>query len=44
MLLNLFFQDLVNTGLSTFFFSIASVVLAALNHKTGAEIAAVVRI
>ncbi|RLV96415.1 hypothetical protein DV515_00012622 [Chloebia gouldiae] len=34
--------DLVNTGLSTFFFSIASVVLAALNHKTGAEIAAVV--
>ncbi|XP_014743395.1 PREDICTED: CKLF-like MARVEL transmembrane domain-containing protein 4 [Sturnus vulgaris] len=34
--------DLVNTGLSTFFFFIASVVLAALNHKTGAEIAAVV--
>ncbi|XP_035192299.1 CKLF-like MARVEL transmembrane domain-containing protein 4 isoform X4 [Oxyura jamaicensis] len=33
--------DLVNTGLSTFFFFIASVVLAALNHKTGAEIAAV---
>ncbi|KAF4799034.1 CKLF-like MARVEL transmembrane domain-containing protein 4 [Turdus rufiventris] len=35
-------KDLVNTGLSTFFFFIASVVLAALNHKTGAEIAAVV--
>ncbi|XP_029881488.1 CKLF-like MARVEL transmembrane domain-containing protein 4 isoform X3 [Aquila chrysaetos chrysaetos] len=35
--------DLVNTGLSTFFFFIASVVLAALNHKTGAEIAAVNR-
>ncbi|NWW81887.1 CKLF4 protein, partial [Climacteris rufus] len=34
--------DLVNTGLSTFFFFIASVVLAALNHKSGAEIAAVV--
>uniref|UniRef100_A0A663M1M9 CKLF like MARVEL transmembrane domain containing 4 n=1 Tax=Athene cunicularia TaxID=194338 RepID=A0A663M1M9_ATHCN len=34
--------DLVNTGLSTFFFFIASVVLAALNHKTGAEIAAVI--
>ncbi|XP_062442342.1 CKLF-like MARVEL transmembrane domain-containing protein 4 [Rhea pennata] len=34
--------DLVNTGLSTFFFSVASVVLAALNHKTGAEIAAVI--
>uniref|UniRef100_A0A452RX86 MARVEL domain-containing protein n=1 Tax=Ursus americanus TaxID=9643 RepID=A0A452RX86_URSAM len=34
--------DLVNTGLSTFFFFIASIVLAALNHKTGAEIAAVV--
>uniref|UniRef100_A0A8C9FZH5 MARVEL domain-containing protein n=1 Tax=Pavo cristatus TaxID=9049 RepID=A0A8C9FZH5_PAVCR len=35
-------SDLVNTGLSTFFFFIASVVLAALNHKTGAEIAAVI--
>ncbi|XP_075290349.1 CKLF-like MARVEL transmembrane domain-containing protein 4 isoform X1 [Opisthocomus hoazin] len=35
-------KDLVNTGLSTFFFFIASVVLAALNHKTGAEIAAVI--
>ncbi|XP_025065277.1 CKLF-like MARVEL transmembrane domain-containing protein 4 [Alligator sinensis] len=34
--------DVVNTGLSTFFFFIASVVLAALNHKTGAEIAAVI--
>ncbi|NXC46627.1 CKLF4 protein, partial [Penelope pileata] len=34
--------DLVNTGLSTFFFFIASVVLATLNHKTGAEIAAVI--
>ncbi|XP_053934677.1 CKLF-like MARVEL transmembrane domain-containing protein 4 [Cuculus canorus] len=34
--------DLVNTGLSTFFFFVASVVLAALNHKTGAEIAAVI--
>ncbi|XP_074142641.1 CKLF-like MARVEL transmembrane domain-containing protein 4 [Sminthopsis crassicaudata] len=34
--------DLVNTGLSTFFFFIASIVLAALNHKAGAEIAAVV--
>lgn len=33
---------MVNTGLSTFFFFIASIVLAALNHKTGAEIAAVV--
>ncbi|XP_044289834.1 CKLF-like MARVEL transmembrane domain-containing protein 4, partial [Varanus komodoensis] len=34
--------DLVNTGLCTFFFFIASIVLAALNHKKGAEIAAVV--
>ncbi|XP_004744642.3 CKLF-like MARVEL transmembrane domain-containing protein 4 [Mustela nigripes] len=34
--------DLVNTGLSTFFFFIASTVLAALNHQTGAEIAAVI--
>lgn len=34
--------DLVNTGLSTFFFFIASIVLAALNHKSGAEIAAVI--
>ncbi|XP_073912003.1 CKLF-like MARVEL transmembrane domain-containing protein 4 isoform X4 [Castor canadensis] len=36
------YHDLVNTGLSTFFFFIASIVLAALNHKTGAEIAAVI--
>ncbi|XP_048371154.1 CKLF-like MARVEL transmembrane domain-containing protein 4 isoform X2 [Sphaerodactylus townsendi] len=34
--------DLVNTGLCTFFFFIASVVLAALNHRKGAEIAAVI--
>ncbi|MBN3319858.1 CKLF4 protein, partial [Atractosteus spatula] len=34
--------DLVNTGASTFFFFLASIVLAALNHKTGAEIAAVI--
>ncbi|XP_074258094.1 CKLF-like MARVEL transmembrane domain-containing protein 4 isoform X3 [Saimiri boliviensis] len=34
--------DLVNTGLSTFFFFIASIVLAALNHRTGAEISAVI--
>ncbi|KAF6077092.1 CKLF like MARVEL transmembrane domain containing 4 [Phyllostomus discolor] len=34
--------DLVNTGLSTFFFFIASIVLAALNHRAGAEIAAVI--
>uniref|UniRef100_A0A8D2JJD7 MARVEL domain-containing protein n=1 Tax=Sciurus vulgaris TaxID=55149 RepID=A0A8D2JJD7_SCIVU len=34
--------NLVNTGLSTFFFFIASIVLAALNHKTGAEIAVVI--
>ncbi|XP_030060347.1 CKLF-like MARVEL transmembrane domain-containing protein 4 [Microcaecilia unicolor] len=34
--------DLVNTGLSTFFFFIASIVLVALNSKTGAEIAAVI--
>ncbi|NXF94324.1 CKLF4 protein, partial [Eubucco bourcierii] len=34
--------DLVNTGLSTLFFFMASVVLAVLNHKTGAEIAAVI--
>lgn len=42
ILFYLFHQDLVNTGLSTFFFFIASIVLAALNHKSGAEIAAVV--
>uniref|UniRef100_H3A7P5 CKLF like MARVEL transmembrane domain containing 4 n=2 Tax=Latimeria chalumnae TaxID=7897 RepID=H3A7P5_LATCH len=34
--------DLVNTGVSTSFFFIASVVFATLNHKTEAEIAAVI--
>ncbi|XP_050630934.1 CKLF-like MARVEL transmembrane domain-containing protein 4 isoform X2 [Macaca thibetana thibetana] len=34
--------DLVNTGLSTFLFFIASIVLATLNHRAGAEIAAVI--
>ncbi|XP_029464051.1 CKLF-like MARVEL transmembrane domain-containing protein 4 [Rhinatrema bivittatum] len=34
--------DLVNTGLSAFFFLIASIVLVSLNRKTGAEIAAVI--
>ncbi|KAJ1082264.1 hypothetical protein NDU88_002432 [Pleurodeles waltl] len=34
--------DLVNTGLSTLFFFIASIVLAAVNHKRGAEIAAAI--
>ncbi|KAM4614413.1 CKLF-like MARVEL transmembrane domain-containing protein 4 [Discoglossus pictus] len=34
--------DLINTGLSTFFFFIASVILASVNHKTGAEISAAV--
>ncbi|KAG2469741.1 CKLF4 protein, partial [Polypterus senegalus] len=34
--------DLVNTGASMFFFFLASVVLAALNHRLGAEITAVV--
>ncbi|KAJ8400449.1 hypothetical protein AAFF_G00395730 [Aldrovandia affinis] len=34
--------DLVNTAASTFFFLLASIVLAALNHKSGAEITAVV--
>ncbi|XP_010862238.1 CKLF-like MARVEL transmembrane domain-containing protein 4 isoform X1 [Esox lucius] len=34
--------DLVNTAVSTFFFFLASVVLAALNHTSGAEIAAVI--
>ncbi|XP_053555924.1 CKLF-like MARVEL transmembrane domain-containing protein 4 [Bombina bombina] len=34
--------DLINTGLSTLFFFIASIILASLNHKTGAEISAVV--
>lgn len=34
--------DLANTGLCTVFFFIASIVLAALNHQKGAEIAAVI--
>ncbi|TRY59765.1 hypothetical protein DNTS_027173 [Danionella cerebrum] len=34
--------DLINTATSSLFFFLASVVLAALNHQTGAEIAAVV--
>ncbi|XP_075045108.1 CKLF-like MARVEL transmembrane domain-containing protein 4 [Mixophyes fleayi] len=34
--------DLVNTGLSSLFFFIASVILASLNHKSGAEISAAV--
>ncbi|KAJ7985945.1 hypothetical protein DPEC_G00345720 [Dallia pectoralis] len=34
--------DLVNTAASTFFFFLASVVLVALNHTSGAEIAAVI--
>ncbi|XP_043937765.1 CKLF-like MARVEL transmembrane domain-containing protein 4 [Protopterus annectens] len=34
--------DLVNTGLSAIFFFISSIVLAVLNHRTGAEIAAAV--
>ncbi|MGH0122762.1 UNVERIFIED_CONTAM: hypothetical protein FKN15_004344 [Acipenser sinensis] len=34
--------DQVNTGVSTTFFFLASIMLAALNHRTGAEIAAVV--
>ncbi|XP_069509205.1 CKLF-like MARVEL transmembrane domain-containing protein 4 [Ambystoma mexicanum] len=34
--------DLINTGLSTLFFFIASIVLAAVNHKNGAEIAAAI--
>ncbi|RXM30101.1 CKLF-like MARVEL transmembrane domain-containing protein 4 [Acipenser ruthenus] len=40
--LNLHTKDLVNTGVSTTFFFLASIILAALNHRTGAEIAAVV--
>ncbi|KPP72816.1 hypothetical protein Z043_108153 [Scleropages formosus] len=35
-------MDLLNASISTFFFFLASVVLAALNHKTSAEISAVV--
>ncbi|KAG9341358.1 hypothetical protein JZ751_019464 [Albula glossodonta] len=34
-------HDLVNSTASTFFFLLASIVLAALNHKSGAEITAV---
>ncbi|KAI1904159.1 hypothetical protein AGOR_G00002810 [Albula goreensis] len=34
--------DLVNSTASTFFFLLASIVLAALNHKSGAEITAVI--
>lgn len=34
--------DLVNTAVSTLFFFLASVVLAALNHNKGADIAAVI--
>lgn len=37
-------QDLVNTAVSTFFFFLSSLVLAFINHMTGAEIAAVVSI
>ncbi|KAG8437609.1 hypothetical protein GDO86_008355 [Hymenochirus boettgeri] len=34
--------DLVNTGLSALFFFISSVILASLNHRSGAEISATV--
>lgn len=34
--------DLVNTAVSTLFFFLSSLVLACINHKTGAEIAAVI--
>uniref|UniRef100_H3CVK6 CKLF-like MARVEL transmembrane domain containing 4 n=2 Tax=Tetraodon nigroviridis TaxID=99883 RepID=H3CVK6_TETNG len=34
--------DLINTAVSTFFFFLSSLVLAFINHSTGAEIAAVV--
>lgn len=34
--------DLVNTAASTFFFFLSSLVLAIINHKTGAEIAAAI--
>lgn len=37
-------QDLVNTAVSAFFFFLSSLVLAFINHRTGAEIAAVVSI
>lgn len=42
MCLCLWLQDLVNTAVSTLFFFLSSLVLACINHKTGAEIAAVV--
>lgn len=42
MCLCLRLQDLVNTAVSTLFFFLSSLVLACINHKTGAEIAAVV--
>ncbi|CAH2324419.1 CKLF-like MARVEL transmembrane domain-containing 4 [Pelobates cultripes] len=34
--------DLLNTGISALFFFIASVILASLNHKSGAEISAAI--
>ncbi|XP_058485066.1 CKLF-like MARVEL transmembrane domain-containing protein 4 [Solea solea] len=34
--------DLINTAASTFFFVLSSLVLACMNHNTGAEIAAVI--
>ncbi|XP_018421959.1 PREDICTED: CKLF-like MARVEL transmembrane domain-containing protein 4 [Nanorana parkeri] len=40
--INWILTDLVNTGLSALFFFIASVILASLNHKSGAEISAAV--
>ncbi|KAM8946491.1 CKLF-like MARVEL transmembrane domain-containing protein 4 [Pelodytes ibericus] len=40
--INWILTDLVNTGLSALFFFIASVILASLNHKSGAEIAAAI--
>ncbi|GAA6077245.1 CKLF-like MARVEL transmembrane domain-containing protein 4 [Tachysurus ichikawai] len=40
--MSLFLKDLINAACSTVFFFSASVVLAALNHQSGAEIAAVI--
>ncbi|KAM9301846.1 CKLF-like MARVEL transmembrane domain-containing protein 4 [Gastrophryne carolinensis] len=40
--INWVLTDLVNAGLSALFFFIASVILASLNHKSGAEISAAV--
>ncbi|CAN2389479.1 Membrane-associating domain [Pristimantis euphronides] len=40
--INWILTDLVNTGLSALFFFIASVILASLNHRSGAEISAAV--